>query len=608
MLAPRTVHPVLHGIDDIDWSALDGAYGPCAEAPDILRGLASPDPEEAGEAMYEFGSSLWHQGTVYPATVEAIPYLIELASTDGVHRRADLLHILGDLCDPTLTDGRDQPLVRAAVAVHSGPLLPLLTDADPRIREHAAYAAAHSGPHTLDTLRERWATEDHPAVRASVLAALAHLEPAATVPLLAAALHDPSPELRATAATALVRSGGSLPPETLEPVGAALAAAGAEDTPWAGHRSAWDVVFDATEPAAAAILGAPLARSADPEVRSRLLHSVNARLLRSRSSVAALFPLAAPLLADPDPEVRSDAAVAALAAGPAVATLLTTAPAAPAAPATASGTASPTSPGVAGSVSPGVAGSVSPGVAGSVSPGVAGSVSPGVAGSALPGVAGSALPGVAGSDSPGASAVDGLLDTARAGSRCALLVLMRLGHPGYPEALAAAWDAGKVHDVLSGTEPPFDPDALTVIRKAITGPRPGAPASPYFVASSFSDIAGLLAVLESWGPAAAPAVPEIAALLKSHPSPAASALAAIGPAALPAVPALTASALTGDVPAGHAILRLTGDPAPLIAAATAVLPTPDPVDHQRLLADRVGTQLTQRRLRRPGLAGLRLRQ
>ncbi|WP_203779033.1 HEAT repeat domain-containing protein, partial [Actinoplanes philippinensis] len=485
---------MLHGIDDIDWSALDGAYGPCTEAPDILRGLASPDPDEAGEAMYELGSSLWHQGTVYPATVEAIPYLIELATTDGVHRRADLLRILGDVCDPTLTGGRDQPLVRAAVAVHSGPLLPLLTDADPRIRAHAAYAAAHSGPHTLDTLRERWAVEDHPAVRAAVLAALAHLEPAVTVPLLSAALHDPSPKLRATAATALVRSGGSLPPDTLEPVGAALAAAGAEDTPWAGHRSAWDVVFAATEPAAAAVLAAPLARSADPDVRSRLLHSVNARLLHSRSSVAALFPLVAPLLADPDPEVRSDAAVAALAAGPAA-----------------------------------------------------------------------------------APAADGLLDVARGGSRCALLALIRLGHPGYPEALAAAWAAGKIHDVLSGAEPPFDPDALGVIRTAITGPRPGAPASPYFVAASFSDIAGLLAVLESWGPAAAPAVPEIVALLRSHPAHAARALGAIGPAALPAVPALTASALTGDVPAGHAILRLTGDPAPLITAATAVLPTAPPV-------------------------------
>lgn len=502
---------MLNGIDDIDWAALDGAYGPCTEAPDILRGLASPDPDVAGEAMFEFGSSVWHQGTVYPVTVEVVPFLVELAVTEGVHRRPDLLRILGELCDPRLTRGPEQPLVRAAVAVHSGPLLPLLADADPRIRLHAAFAAAHSGPHAYDSLRERWASEDHPPVRASILAGLSRLEPAATVPLLEAALHDPSPELRATAATVLAGSGVPLPPDVLEPVGEALALV---DTLWAGHRPAWEVVFAATEPAAAAILGAPLARSADPSTRSRLLHSIHARFLRSRSSVPALLPPVAGLLTDPDPEVRSDAAVAALAAGPLVAPLLT---------------ADPVSPGVRRP-------------------------------------SGEAAP------TAGMSVAGSLLGMAGAGSRCALRVLVHLGHPGYPEALAAAWDAGTAHDVLSGIEVPFDPAALAVIRRAITGPRPGSAASPFFLASSRQDIDGLLAVLESWGPAAAPAFPEIVALLTSHPDSAAPALAAIGPAALPAIPALTGRARTGDVPSGHAILRLTGDTGPLLTAAAAVLP------------------------------------
>ncbi|MFC4063949.1 HEAT repeat domain-containing protein [Actinoplanes subglobosus] len=512
---------MLNGIDDIDWAALDGAYGPCTEAPDILRGLASPDPDVVDEAMFEFGSSLWHQGTVYPATAEVVPFLVELAVTEGIHRRPDLLRILGELCDPRLTRGPGQPLVRAAVAVHSGPLLPLLADADPRIRLHAAFAAAHSGPHAYDSLRERWASEDHPPVRASVLAGLSRLEPAATVPLLEAALHDPSPELRATAATVLAGSGVPLPPDVLEPVGEALALV---DTLWAGHRSAWEVVFAATEPAAAAILGAPLARSADPSTRSRLLHSIHARLLRSRSSVPALLPLVAALLTDPDPEVRADAAVAALAAGPLVAPLLTADP---------------------------------------VSPGdrrPSGETAPAAGGPA------------AGASPAGMSVAGSLLGMAGTGSRCALRVLVHLGHPGYPEALAAAWDAGTAHEVLSGIEVPFDPAALAVIRRAITAPGPGSAAAPFLPASSRQDFDGLLGVLESWGPAAAPAFPEIVALLNSHPDAAALALAAIGPAALPAIPALTGRAGSGDVPSGHAILRLTGDTGPLLTAAAAVLP------------------------------------
>ncbi|MBO3739012.1 hypothetical protein [Actinoplanes flavus] len=88
---------MLDGLDDIDWSALDGAYGPCTAAPDILRAIASGDPEAAGEGRYEFASSIWHQGTVYPATAEVIPFLVELAITPGVHRRDHLLRTLGAL-------------------------------------------------------------------------------------------------------------------------------------------------------------------------------------------------------------------------------------------------------------------------------------------------------------------------------------------------------------------------------------------------------------------------------------------------------------------------------------------------------------------------------
>src|SRR5258707_15493898 len=123
---------MLEGLDEIDWAAYEGAYGPAEEAPGILLAMASPDPETAGEGRYEFGSSIWHQGTVYPVTVVVVPFLVELATTPGVHGRDSLLYMLGALGDPDQTDGIAQHAVRAAIVAHSDVLLPQLADPDPQ--------------------------------------------------------------------------------------------------------------------------------------------------------------------------------------------------------------------------------------------------------------------------------------------------------------------------------------------------------------------------------------------------------------------------------------------------------------------------------------------
>ncbi|WP_328476569.1 hypothetical protein OHA21_22225 [Actinoplanes sp. NBC_00393] len=481
---------MLIGIDNIDWESLDGAYGPCTEAPDILRAIASPDPEVAGEGRYEFASSFWHQGTVYPVTAEAVPFLIELATTDGVHQRDHLLRLLGALCDPEQADGAAQPLVRAAVAVHSGPLLPLLADPDPAIRRHAAYAAAWSGPHTYDTLREHWETETDPGVRATLLPGLMMLDPTATASLLATAFHDPSPQIRVAAALATTRAGHSLPPGARQPVADAFARIEPHDNPWSGARSAWHRVFRTATPEAAAVLADTMSRSGGTAARTHLAYSLGDRFRRSRSAATDLLPVVR-TLSDPDPQVREAACSAALAAGEAAAPL-----------------------------------------------------------------------------------ADALTGPAASGDRQALSILIRLGSPGYREALLTAWDAGAAPDIFSGLEPPpFDPALFTAIRHRIaapapTRPAPTGPSDPWAASNATAD---LIRVLAAWGPAAAGAIPELIAVLPQFPVAAAGALAAFGPAALPAVPALTERAEHGDVRAGHAVLKLTGNAVPLVTAATILL-------------------------------------
>ncbi|MEM7164542.1 MAG: hypothetical protein AAF581_03720 [Planctomycetota bacterium] len=74
----------LSRLSDIDWNSLEHAYGEASDVPDLLRALAEGDDDERSKALYELFGNIIHQGTVYPATVAAIPFLSSiLESRDG---------------------------------------------------------------------------------------------------------------------------------------------------------------------------------------------------------------------------------------------------------------------------------------------------------------------------------------------------------------------------------------------------------------------------------------------------------------------------------------------------------------------------------------------
>jgi hypothetical protein len=109
---------VLDDLDVVSWGDLTGAYGPAADAAMILRGLASPDKDIASEALDEFFSTFWHQGTVYPVTAAAVPFLVDLVTGAAVHHRNALCFALGGIGDPHMSDGAALPAVKAALGVH----------------------------------------------------------------------------------------------------------------------------------------------------------------------------------------------------------------------------------------------------------------------------------------------------------------------------------------------------------------------------------------------------------------------------------------------------------------------------------------------------------
>ncbi|MFF5781900.1 hypothetical protein ACFY7Y_33910 [Streptomyces virginiae] len=202
---------VFAGLDRIAWSELHHAYGSAEDVPDLLRTLTASTEEAAAEAEQELWDSLVHQGSVYGATVAAVPFLARLAQA-GV-RRARLLGMLGAVAESTDERGlAREGAARAAVVAQLPSLLPSLADAVPEVRQCAAWAVARcgpaAGPDTRAALRRRWESETDPVVRADVLTACVRVDPDAAEGMAAIALSPAeAPPVRVAALLACVETG-----------------------------------------------------------------------------------------------------------------------------------------------------------------------------------------------------------------------------------------------------------------------------------------------------------------------------------------------------------------------------------------------------------------
>ncbi|MGC5018397.1 HEAT repeat domain-containing protein [Micromonospora sp. DT47] len=297
---------MLDGLDEIDWKGLTHAYGPAVDTPGLLRAVASTDEEEADEALDAIVGSVFHQGTVYPATVPAVPFLAELAST-APHQRATILATVGMLADPHHAYGDEEAEVREAVRAQADRFPPLLDDPDPEIRADAAYTMAQCGDRLpVALLRDRWTTEEDPAVRASLALALGLRDPAGSAGLLAAALHDEEPSVRVAAAVAVMRAGLPWPAGATTALAEAVGPEAEIDYVWQHHGEALDeLAVEADDDVVRDLLGRLL--DAGPEARTAALYAISERCRARRSAPAMLLPLVARVLDDPVEGVRREA-------------------------------------------------------------------------------------------------------------------------------------------------------------------------------------------------------------------------------------------------------------------------------------------------------------
>ncbi len=179
-------------VDAVDWTALEDAYGPADGIGAMLHDLAADDPEVRRRALDRAFGNIFHQGSVYSASVPAAALLARLLALPGPADRAGLLHLLVHLAtnDPRERClGEPPPWTRATKAERADPEVgpfvatweavlaaaptarALLDDPDPEVRLRAAFLLGFLTPEATESqrlLRRRAEVE----ADASVLAAL----------------------------------------------------------------------------------------------------------------------------------------------------------------------------------------------------------------------------------------------------------------------------------------------------------------------------------------------------------------------------------------------------------------------------------------------------
>ncbi|RAY15772.1 HEAT repeat domain-containing protein [Actinomadura craniellae] len=87
----------LDGLDAVEWSELGHAYGTAGDVPSLLRELRSADESERHGALGELYGNIFHQGSRYPASAPAVPFLLALAADPATPDRDAVVQLLSAL-------------------------------------------------------------------------------------------------------------------------------------------------------------------------------------------------------------------------------------------------------------------------------------------------------------------------------------------------------------------------------------------------------------------------------------------------------------------------------------------------------------------------------
>lgn len=282
-----------HGLDfdAVDWAGLTHAYGTAEDVPGLIRTLLSQDDEERDEALDGLISSINHQGSVYAASAPAIAFLAR-AALHAPHGRVMVCLFMSSMCREYGRDWSDPATFSGAVRVQLAKvlpeLMPLLADPDAEIRRAMLRIVARCPSGLIRELVDlRTFDDEDDRVRADVLAALARLEPgwANLSARLESGLADSAPEVRQTAALALLTlHGPPYPRSMVATLARSVAAVGDVDVRFGSDQ--WDPLPGAAAGSAANQRSPKLGRHADG-VLETLGHDADAALFAAGLIVEA---------------------------------------------------------------------------------------------------------------------------------------------------------------------------------------------------------------------------------------------------------------------------------------------------------------------------------
>ncbi|MGW7266095.1 HEAT repeat domain-containing protein [Streptomyces sp. NPDC054842] len=187
---------MFRGIDEVDWASMEHAYGSAEDVPALLRGLASPQPEDRERSLDGMYGAVHHQGDVYDSTLACIPFLFELIASEDVPDRGGVVELLAsiggmdppDLDEEYAASDDNRAMARAAVGSGAAVFASLAADRDPEVRRAAPTALVRflgEPARVLGLLRERLADETDDRVRLALaegLGLFARLHPASASP------------------------------------------------------------------------------------------------------------------------------------------------------------------------------------------------------------------------------------------------------------------------------------------------------------------------------------------------------------------------------------------------------------------------------------------
>lgn len=107
-------------LSNIRWETLSHAYGKASDVPALLFAVTLGAGDVRREAWWELWGNIHHQGTVYTATVPAVPFVVSIAGSALHPERVNAISFLRQVA---VADGSAAADVRRSVREHADGLV-----------------------------------------------------------------------------------------------------------------------------------------------------------------------------------------------------------------------------------------------------------------------------------------------------------------------------------------------------------------------------------------------------------------------------------------------------------------------------------------------------